>query len=189
LADYFSNTNETEFVARQILYDKAFSIDECNQIIEFAGKLPPIDAEVGSGYTDHNHRKTIARYIALSKESAWIAQRIMTIAEQANERFFNYKLYSLNELQMLEYTEGGHYNWHMDNDGTKPFAARKLSITVFLSDPNAYAGGRLEWMPALKKNIAMGQGYIVIFPSYKLHRVIPVTKGTRHSLVAWVHGG
>ena len=75
---------------------------------------------------------------------------------------------------------------------------RKLSVTVSLSDPKDYEGGFLQFDLRNKGEIntsevitckeIMSRGSIVVFPSYTWHRVSPVTKGTRLSLVQWNFG-
>jgi PKHD-type hydroxylase len=70
-----------------------------------------------------------------------------------------------------------------------------LSVTVSLSDPGEYEGGELEFdfkneEPHKKPNIRtcteiLSKGSLVVFPSFVFHRVKPVTKGVRHSLVIW----
>jgi PKHD-type hydroxylase len=187
LSGYFSGINEAEFLATKILYETAFSPDECNKIIEISKTLPEIEAYLRYGNVDSSKRKTKLKYIEPSPQSAWIDQRIMMLAEQANQKFYNYKLHSMAELQVLEYDPGSHFDWHMDTGAQKPFSDRKISVTVFLSDPDEYEGGKLEWMPAIK-NFSQEKGIIALFPSYKLHRVSTVTKGTRYSLVAWIYG-
>ena len=72
---------------------------------------------------------------------------------------------------------------------------RKLSVTVSLTDPKEYKGGELEFDfrnldPDKKPNIRacteiLPKGSLVVFPSFVWHRVKPVTKGVRHSLVIW----
>ena len=76
--------------------------------------------------------------------------------------------------------------WHQDYG----FAiSRKLSITVQLTDPSEYEGGNLQILTADEPaNITRKRGMIALFPSYVLHQVTPVTRGSRQSLVAWVSG-
>ena len=76
-------------------------------------------------------------------------------------------------------------------------------MTISLSDPNEYEGGNLEFdfrnyskpdnekdrLSRIKECIEIRpKGSIVVFPSFVYHRVIPVTKGTRYSLVCWSVG-
>lgn len=92
--------------------------------------------------------------------------------------------------QIGEYAVDGHYDWHND----EPFYSRnginlqrKLSVSLFLSDPDSYEGGdflfRGDVTPIIKK-----QGSIIVFPSSVMHKVTPVTSGVRCSAVAWATG-
>eukprot|EP00929_Paragymnodinium_shiwhaense_P097903 TRINITY_DN59483_c0_g2_i1.p1 TRINITY_DN59483_c0_g2~~TRINITY_DN59483_c0_g2_i1.p1 ORF type:complete len:261 (+),score=39.30 TRINITY_DN59483_c0_g2_i1:308-1090(+) len=62
---------------------------------------------------------------------------------------------------------------------------RVLSVSVQLSDPSSYKGGGLALGPRLA---SPDQGCVIIFPSYVVHRVFPVTQGRRHALVMWIRG-
>jgi PKHD-type hydroxylase len=66
---------------------------------------------------------------------------------------------------------------------------RKLSFSVMLTDPEEYEGGELllkiDSFPITPPN---KKGTVIFFPSYVLHEVTPVTKGTRKTLVGWVLG-
>ena len=66
---------------------------------------------------------------------------------------------------------------------------RKLSVSLQLSDPNDYDGGDLviNTGGGLQK-MKREQGTITVFPSYNLHKVMPIERGTRYSLVGWVSG-
>ena len=65
---------------------------------------------------------------------------------------------------------------------------RKLSITIQLSSPQDYEGGDLILHNGEPEKMQKELGKLIVFPSYTLHEVTPVTKGTRYSLVAWVAG-
>ena len=63
---------------------------------------------------------------------------------------------------------------------------RKISMSLVLSDPDEYEGGQLEiWGKSID---VYKKGSIIFFPSWMPHRVTPVTKGTRYSLVMWFIG-
>ena len=112
--------------------------------------------------------------------------------DMANRNTFGIQIYKKADIQFTEYlaTEGGHYNWHHDidwnrNDGLD----RKLSVSVQLSDPSEYVGGEFCFSECESPSIDLKKkGSILIFPSYLVHRVLPVTKGIRRSLVAWFEG-
>jgi PKHD-type hydroxylase len=60
---------------------------------------------------------------------------------------------------------------------------------LLLTDPSNYEGGNLEFMLSKKIDTAKkDRGTVVAFPAYRLHRVTPVTKGIRKSIVVWVTG-
>jgi PKHD-type hydroxylase len=65
---------------------------------------------------------------------------------------------------------------------------RKISVTVQLSHPDEYVGGDLQFNLGQQMTAPRIQGAAVIFPSFYLHRVTPVVKGTRKSFVLWVGG-
>ena len=116
----------------------------------------------------------------------------MNMALEANNSLWHFDLISVDEkIQYTEYydTADGHYTWHQDIGGGSA-SKRKISITVQLSDPEEYEGGDLEmWQggEAIVKS-ERGAGVVFIFPSYMMHRVTKVTKGTRRSFVLWVGG-
>ena len=75
---------------------------------------------------------------------------------------------------------------------------RKLSVTCQLTDGSEYEGGELEFdfrdydpnirdesKHLIKAKEVLPKGSIVVFPSHVWHRVKPVKKGTRYSLVLW----
>jgi PKHD-type hydroxylase len=106
-----------------------------------------------------------------------------------NNRFFNFDLFGLAEgFQFTRYdAPTGHYAAHIDKSLNGP--VRKLSLTVQLSAPEDYEGGELAIQIDRDADIMTKElGKMVVFPSYVLHEVRPVTKGTRYSLVAWVTG-
>ena len=63
---------------------------------------------------------------------------------------------------------------------------RKLSMTIILNDE--FEGGEFELLGHQKPVEENGMGTVIIFPSYMVHRVRPITSGTRYSLVAWICG-
>ena len=88
-------------------------------------------------------------------------------------------------VQLAEYHVGNEYDWHLDI-GPGPASLRKLSLSVQLTDPGEYDGGDLE----IRGHVGQirARGTAIIFPSFLLHRVTPVTRGVRRSLVAWAIG-
>ena len=86
--------------------------------------------------------------------------------------------------------EKGLYKCHTDGQFWNLPHNRKFSIVMQLSDPSEYEGGDLELWFGGNAPIQgpRGKGVGVLFPSYAMHRVTPITKGLRKSLVLWVGG-
>jgi hypothetical protein len=87
----------------------------------------------------------------------------------------------------------GKYDWHLDvGPGAVP-SMRKLSYSILLN-AGEYEGGELEFHTDRDMEVYSGQtttdacGKMLLFPSYLVHRVRPVTKGIRYAMVGWVHG-
>ena len=115
------------------------------------------------------------------------------MAWEANQNLYHFDLHSMSEqIQYTEYYdyEKGHYDWHMDT-GYGNLSQRKISVTVQLSDGDEYEGGDLQLWPGGTYPLVAprGKGNVVIFPSFLMHRVTPVTRGTRKSFVLWLGGG
>lgn len=106
----------------------------------------------------------------------------------------NFQLEYLENLQLTRYVApDGHYDFHTDDDGHSreniDDSMRKISMSCLLTDSSEFEGGNFQIQTGESPyDVKLEKGDIILFPSYKLHRVSPVTKGTRHSLVAWAHG-
>jgi len=162
------------------------SLDECQKIITLSEK------ENFSEGTIHKEReKSLMRDSSVTclrpgADTAWLFERLDAAISQMNKAY-KYDLHGFLEgAQIASYTDGGKYDWHIDV-GPGENSKRKLGMSVQLTDPNTYEGGDLEFM-----NVAdvaeRAIGALIVFPSFLLHRVTPVTQGARQSLVAWVHG-
>ena len=134
-------------------------------------------------------RKSKIAWIPGKPETWWLYDRIAHIARALNGQYFEFDLWGIvDDLQYTLYDgDGSHYDWHMDKGALA--APRKLSLVVQLSEPDEYEGGDLQIMFAEKPiTCERKKGMIYAFPSWILHRVTPVTAGTRRSLVAWIVG-
>ena len=167
----------------------AFSDDECEKIIEIGNNLKGEQALLEDGVIAKNYRDSEISWIINSNENVWIFEKLRQIIIDINEKYFGFELYGFYEpIQFTKYqAPSGKYDKHVDI--LHQDFVRKLSITVQLSDPNDYEGGDLlihnSSRPIFTNKI---RGTITAFPSFVLHEVTPVTKGTRYSLVAWVAG-
>ena len=167
--------------------DNLFTLEECAQIIA-VGNTKLQKAGVNNSEDIKNLRKSQIAWLYYS-DIAFAFSRVTEGVLNLNSQFFNFDLFGLAEgFQFTRYdAPTGHYGMHIDKslNGT----VRKLSLTIQLSSPEDYEGGELALQTRRDAEIMSKElGKMVVFPSYVLHEVRPVTKGTRYSLVAWVTG-
>ena len=168
---------------------------QCKMVIEAGREEPRNDAQVGSGegikggVIDTKTRTSHISWIPFSKMPEMYKQIEKTML-QTNGNHFGFDGMRLTELaQYTEYPEGGFYDWHVDNDvncENEP-PVRKISMTCLLSPENEFEGGDLELIKE-GQAVKLKQGQAVFFASFIRHRVAPVTKGVRRSLVMWFGG-
>ena len=176
-------------------YKNGFNKEELEKVYNGVSSLPFEKATL-LGNSDASAIKEIrsssVKWIPKNEEWMWLYEKLMDMANTANNELWNFNLISAPEfIQYTEYydVEGGHYNWHQDiGDGAG--SHRKVSITVQLSESDEYEGGDLELWKGGNNVVKAerGAGVVFIFPSYMMHRVTKVTKGTRRSFVLWVGG-
>lgn len=132
---------------------------------------------------DHTYRKT---HVAFFPRGSLIEEFIDTYVKLANE-YYGFELNSSEKVQFGVYKKDHFYDWHRDYSSEGYH--RKLSVSVMLNDD--FEGGELEiqnlWGNKIY-TIPKKAGSIVVFPSMLKHRVTPVTKGVRYSLVRWYGG-
>ena len=170
-----------------------FTPDQCNQIIASGRAQKPQEAKIGmnkpGGGTDTKKRVTTISWIPF-KEMGHMYQDLNLFIQKTNENHFGFGDIRVTEnAQFTEYPEGGFYDWHMDCDVNMQHEppVRKISMTVLLNDPSEFEGGDLELM-APGKFANLKQGHAICFTSFLNHRVNPVTRGIRQSLVCWFGG-
>ena len=171
-----------------------FSADDCHKLIL---DNEPQDWEPGyvnaSAADDSRAEKTEWRHsknvwLERTDNNLWVFDKMLALVMAANQRF-QFEVDFFEALQLAKYEEGMFYDWHMDV-GPGIMGNRKLSVTVQLSPPDSYEGGDLILDAGNYKDHAAPRelGSVTVFPSFMKHRVTPVTKGTRYSLVVWASG-
>ena len=170
-----------------------FIPEQCQKIIDCGRRQTPQKAKVGVGKPsagiDTNKRTTTISWIPF-KEMPEMYTDLNNFIQRANLNHFGFDNIQITEpAQFTEYPEGGFYDWHMDCDVNMEHEppVRKISMTLLLNDPSEFEGGDLELM-APGKFAELKQGHAIIFASFLNHRVNPVKKGTRQSLVCWFGG-
>ena len=169
-----------------------FTPKQCKMIIE-AGRLEQKqNAQVGSIKGPTHNVKTRTSHISWIpfKKMPEMYKDIEKIMKKTNGNHFGFDGMTLTEYaQYTEYPEGGFYDWHVDNDvnmAHEPLV-RKISMTCLLSPENEFEGGDLELISE-GKIAKIKQGQAIFFASFIRHRVTPVIRGTRKSLVMWFGG-
>jgi PKHD-type hydroxylase len=173
-------------------WNDLFTPEECQKIIDLGESLIPEKATVSSPFgemVNSNVRDSLVSWIQPYVQHRWIHEKITQAMLSLNERFFKFNLYGFVEpLQFTRYdAPSGCFGMHIDR--IENGVPRKLSITVQLTDPDTYEGGDLALhLGGTPLNSMRTRGSLIVFPSFVGHEVLPVTKGTRHSIVGWVAG-
>lgn len=171
-------------------WEKGLSENLCDLAVSEMNDMDKKEAKIGNddGGIDKNIR--ISKCV-FPDENYWLEGILLNYALYANiNAGWNYSVDMSEKIQLTEYTETGHYDWHEDwNPYVYPgFPVRKLSIVCMLSDPSDFEGGQLEFKPCYGGVIPLKKGSVVVFPSHVSHRVTPVTSGIRRTAVSWIKG-
>jgi len=177
---------ELDQVNLYAFWNNAFSKEECQTIINIAKNKGLIK---GTTKGESDVRDSKISWLYHSDGIDWVFRRVTDITLNLNERFFKFDLFGINEgFQFTNYeAPSGKYGKHVDR--AINMSVRKLSISIQLTNSEEYEGGELKLYDGEEETLmSKEQGTLIIFPSYVLHEVMPVTKGERNSLVTWVTG-
>jgi PKHD-type hydroxylase len=191
-------------------WEDAFTSDEIDKICKLMSSIPMDNAYISSAdenievphiipvaAINKNVRRSTVSFHTPNNENQWIFDRLNNVIEHMNNKWYNFDINGYNFFQYTEYheEEQGCYGWHNDlflgfQPKEAPTETRKLSLTMLLTEPDEeFEGGQLQFGHELRSESApMKKGSIVLFPSWALHQVAPVTKGVRKSIVVWVLG-
>jgi PKHD-type hydroxylase len=169
--------------------EQTFTEQELDRIVEIGQAQTLITAHTTDGPSDPRRKSKVA-WLPHNDETDFIYNTIRNVAATANGQYFQFDLFGfVEDFQYTVYDEeGSHYSWHTDR-GILTASPRKLSVVIQLSDPADYDGGDLEFGiqdPPIVARKARGMAYV--FPSWVAHRVTPVTRGVRRTLVVWIAG-
>jgi PKHD-type hydroxylase len=152
----------------------AFSIAECGDFIRLARQ-----AGLGSGELG----------VARQCEIAWLPAPTTELVDRlaalglAEDQFEMRQSSSGEAAQISQYRVGGRYDWHMDL-GAGPMSLRKVSVVLELQ--SAFSGGGLEVFTI--GDLSLQPGDVAVFPSFIMHRALPVASGERWSAAMWLSG-
>ena len=179
--------------------EPVLNAQQCDELIRIGQSEPKINATIGTTdkdtKLDQRYRKSNISWIPFAK-AVPIYQVIRQWMEITNNNYFGFDNVQLSENgQFGNYGKGGFYNWHMDSNVDMAYmpTVRKISMSLLLNDQKEFEGGDLEifcgeTLDSKKNKFTLKRGYAVFFASFLLHRVVPITKGTRQSLVMWFGG-
>lgn len=178
-------------------WEDFLSEDEINYILSVPEWLNTANGSIGgssgNGVINREVRETNISWLSLDKDNVQIWQKLSNAVAEVNSRFFNFDLTGFYEPAQLSAYFGekeSHYSWHVDSGVSDRTAPRKLSMALMLSNLQDFDGGELQIKATSDEPVTLEQkrGRAWFFPSYTLHRVTPVTRGTRRTLVLWVGG-
>jgi len=190
-------------LASGLYIENVFSESECEKILSYRTEWKREDGKIerhSEGVSNLEYRRTTLYVPRRDDESVeWLIEKITNIVNAGNsepEMGWKFNIRGMMEpFCIMEYTEGslhesgidGHYAFHIDIGPEVIQSMRKISYSVILNDD--YDGGLLNLKMGRQDNYPpQKKGDIIIFPSYLLHCIEPVTRGTRYALVGWIHG-
>jgi PKHD-type hydroxylase len=178
---------ELDKVHLYAFWNNAFSKEECQTIINIAKDKGLVK---GTTMGESDVRDSKISWLYPVDKMEFVFRRVTDIVLNLNEKYFKFDLFGLNEgFQFTNYeAPSGKYGKHIDRAINT--SVRKLSISIQLTNPEDYEGGELKLYDGEEEGTVMdkAQGTLILFPSYVLHEVMPITKGERNSLVTWVTG-
>jgi PKHD-type hydroxylase len=143
---------------------------------------------------DLSHRRVLSCALP-EQDFPWLYTKLAAEAQVINELFYDFDIRGcFEDVQWLKYENfedvgPGKFDWHLDTAGSG-IRNRKISMIIQLSKPGDYDGGELQFAENAR---FMGcdekeQGSLITFASNRCHRITPLVRGTRYSLVLWITG-
>jgi PKHD-type hydroxylase len=178
----------SDFESPYYSFDSFFKDNQVEDVIKICESFKEVDGTMSNeANTDKKYRSSEVRWVENNNKTKWIYDYIWSSATNTNG--WNYTI--TGYVDLIQYTiydsnkhNKPHYDWHKDNGVGHNH--RKISFSILLNDD--FEGGELELMGANFEPIKMKRNEAVMFPSNTFHRIHPVTKGIRKSLVVWIAG-
>jgi PKHD-type hydroxylase len=168
----------------QIIIANVLATAEIETILAMLSNARFVDGRATAGFaaqTVKNNQQAAGSDRSLATARELIAQRIL-----ANETFqMATRPNALSPLLLSRYEPGMQYGSHVD-DALMNGMRTDVAFTLFLSDPDSYAGGELVIESAAGEDaIKLPAGALVAYPATSLHHVAEVTRGQRIATVGW----
>ena len=158
-----------------IIQQGIFSKEECEEILNLDSRLITEDSEEANEYGNYP-----VRFLT---DDTWVRNRVETYLSIINEKYFNTQSKGLVDyISIKEYNVNDGFDWHTDvlNDN------RRLGVTIPLSLD--CEGGEFEFFQGEVFKVRQEVGVALVFPIFLYHRVTPVVKGKRITLLSWTKG-
>ncbi|MDY6785553.1 MAG: Fe2+-dependent dioxygenase [Cyanobacteriota bacterium] len=171
-----------------IVIDDLLAAEEVQSLLKRLDGAEWIDGKRTAGWS----AKLVKNNLQLARQTAdaKYLQKEVKAALERNALFqATVQPRSIHSLLFSRYERGMSYGTHVDNALMKKEQVWRadISFTLFLSSPGSYEGGELviEGSDG-DRAYKLEAGSAVVYPSSSLHRVEPVTAGTRWAAVGWV---
>jgi len=168
-----------------------------DEIIDKIMKIGDREWTTATTAEDFHNNERMRKTDIIWTDEQWLYELFLPYMINANTNW-NLNIDSAEAFQLGRYKDGGHYDYHTDGDGLKPIdvppehhmygKTRKISMVLWLNED--FEGGEFQFYPSICTDgpIKPTKGTLIFFPSWHMHKVHPVTKGTRYSLVTWFNG-
>lgn len=177
-----------------VTWENGFTEEEIDEIVAYCDSLELSKSIIDNSSEEESYsdiRVSKTGWLSNNENSVWIYDKLAFIARSLNAKFYNFDLSGFVEDMQYTVYEGedsGHYTWHIDMS-PHSISPRKMTLILQLSDPSDYEGGDIQTLIGpTENNVLKQKGLVVAFPSWAIHRVTPVSKGIRKTLVIWVAG-
>jgi PKHD-type hydroxylase len=191
---------DNEFISKKtamhsyVYWDGWFNDEELQEIINLCNRSELEDGKVlNKNIHNTDVRNSKINFHKPSDENFWIFNKLNSLIDMVNQKFYEFDLMGYEYFQYSVYDSKNkeHYDWHIDSsvnivESRNGGFHRKLSLTLLLNDD--FEGGEFQINTSQPEKIHCPKGRAILFPSFELHRVKPVTKGIRRSIVVWVLG-
>lgn len=175
-------------------FDSYFSEKFCNEIIAYMNEKKLNKGTIGNNELNIKNRDSDIIFF----NEDWLNKEIHPLIEEANIKSWDFQIDSHESVQFTKYGINQHYTWHMDCFPVEKLKSkvRKISIIIALNNGKNYTGGDvlLQNMDIFNEekifncDVLKKVGSVIVFPSFIVHRVMPITSGIRYSLVNWFKG-
>jgi PKHD-type hydroxylase len=166
----------------------AVSLDACQRLIDSFSVNELRPAGVGGGDSGSGVARDVrdVRKVQVAYDRG-IGAAMSGIGLAQNHEHWRFDITHSDQCDLLRYDREGHYEGHIDSFFQRDVACRKLSVLLFLNDD--FAGGKFYLLTEERKVYPIQRpGTVVVFPSFMVHGVEPVTDGLRFSLITWLVG-